>query len=102
MNCDHCGLKIRPERDQVEWLATATGTCLQHTIRITHKKCSYYDTRRGWTEQRNLFDRWLPLKGLRDHIPLAMDMEWDSRFLAHEKLTKTITKSKEAKWISVI
>jgi hypothetical protein len=52
-------------------------------------------------EQRNLFDRWLPLKGLRNHIQLAMDMDWDSRFLAHEKLTKTITKSKEATWINV-
>lgn len=94
MNCDHCGLKLRLDRDHVEWLATATGTCLQHTIRKTHKKCQYYDTELTFMEARNLFDRWLPLMGLRNHIPLAMDMDWDNRFLAHDKLRKTITQTR--------
>jgi len=98
MNCEHCGLTLKA-CSTVEWLATATGTCLQHTIRTTHKNCQYYDTQKEWMEQRNLFDRSIPLKGLRNHIPLAMSMEWDSPYLAHEKLKKTILKSKEATWI---
>ena len=98
MNCEHCEQPLRINRDAVEWLATAAGKCLQHTIRTTHRNCQYYDTRRQWMERMNLFDRWLPLEGLRNHIPLAMSMEWDSPYLAHERLKKTISRSKEATW----
>jgi len=89
MTCEHCGLDIRGN-GVVEWLATNRGVCLQHTIRITHKKCEYYSTKKDFMEKRNLYDRTFDLDDLIKYMDIAMEMEWDSRFLAYDKITKII------------
>ena len=95
MKCESCWTDLDPTVDIVEWLALRNGVNIVGSIRVVHKDCTYYNTQKKKLIQENLFDRWLPLKDLKELMVFALEMNWDNRYDSELKLLDIIESTKK-------
>lgn len=81
----------------IEWLALDNGVNLVGSIRLSHKACCYNNTQREHLDNKNLYDRWLPLDELEYLAIIAIDMPWDDIEQAKLEFEAIIKKIQEDK-----